>query len=95
MRYKIGDLVLVKSQSASGPMVGRQVFEIDGVTEKMVGGSKEIRYESGDQKFLETAIEGKVILEKPRAPRTRRSKKNGIGMDQQLDFKTEPEKEMP
>jgi hypothetical protein len=81
MRYKIGDLVLVTIQvSFELPHANqkdgtvRLVYEIDGVTEKVVGGNKVIRYESGDHVFLETDVEGKVILEKPRAPRTRKKK---------------------
>jgi hypothetical protein len=91
MRYKIGDLVLVKEAPTGGHAVRRIVYEIDGVTEKMIDGHKEIRYESGDQRFIEAAIEGKVILEKPRAPRTRKPK-----MSSQLDLQPETkEEDMP
>jgi hypothetical protein len=83
MRYKIGDLVLVKSMPMGGTP-SRVVHEIDGVTEKVVNGQKVISYEAGDQRFLEASIEGKVILEKPRSPRTRKPK-----MSSQIDLEPE------
>jgi hypothetical protein len=70
-KYKIGDLVLVRIHG-QGLEESQNVYEIDGVTIKLQESTLVTRYESGNVRFEESEIRGKVNLEKPRKTRTKK-----------------------